>query len=196
MTTKPSLFWVDPNEFRALLQRAGSNGAARVDERIPIASTETGTVEVNTVQGEISGTRLDLGNGSTQLELSDGPLEFRLVALLAWIRSQVEFDHAFVVDQEGLALVHESAPLELIAASAEMSATWNSLRNRFDLATENLLSVDLKDGQHLDLVTTTTGWGTLSLGLVVRTLIPKTTIEAINAQFRRTLEDTKERDRS
>lgn len=195
MTTKPSLFWVDPTEFRALLHRAGSDGTpitAAADTGTGQAHQEPDTKRPGTQRGVSTGP----DEGAPDEELTDGPLEDRLAALLAWIRSRVEFDHAFVVDQEGLALVHESAPLELIAASAELSATWDALRNRFDLANDNLLMADLTQGQQLRLFSTTTEWGTLSLGLVVRHLISRTLMEAINEQFQRTLEDTKERDRS
>jgi hypothetical protein len=108
---------------------------------------------------------------------------------LDWIRASVTFDHGFVVDEEGLALVHEAAPLELIAASAVLSESWESLRNRFDLAPRNVMSVGLPDSQELYLVTASTHWGRLSLGLVLREAVPKGQLATIHEQFQRTLEE-------
>ncbi|MEM7350992.1 MAG: hypothetical protein AAF657_09320 [Acidobacteriota bacterium] len=109
--------------------------------------------------------------------------------MLDWIRPVTDFDYAFVVDQEGLALVHESAPLELIAASAAMSELWESLRNRFDLSPKSYLALDLGRGGHLHLLAANSPWGHLSLGFVAGDPVSGQDIAAIHEQFLCTLEE-------
>jgi hypothetical protein len=116
--------------------------------------------------------------------------------LLAWTSSATPYLHAFVVDQDGLALVGEdSAPLELIAASATLSDGWDSLRRRFRLADENFVSAALTDRRRLHLLTIETNWGRLSLGLVLRGPVRERTLLAIGEKFRQTLEEPKEHPR-
>ncbi len=181
MTTKPSLFWVDPGEFSGLLERAGA-AEVRSTPVLPRSDYTSSAAALPVAEAPAV-----LPRDPAVFEPPRGSLDARLSALLVWIRSVVAFNHAFVVDEEGLALVHESAPLELIAASSTLAETWDSLRNRFSLSTDNLFSVHLMEGQHLHLMTLQTHWGRLSLGVVLDTPLPKSRIATISEQFRRTL---------
>jgi len=209
MTTKPSLFWVDPSEFSVLLQRVGAGSSAPTERSLASAgdfSRATSSpatlvpesVELEPAVGQATlparrqepKTEGQTAAGSLPIfDLPSGPLEERLVALLDWIRLLAEFEHAFVVGEDGLALVHESAPLELIAASAAMSEFWDSLRHRFDLASESLLAAELTDQQHLHLISTDSIWGRLSLGIAIDAPIPRPDLAAISEEFQRTLEE-------
>ena len=160
--------------------------------KIPTVAAESSTAPPSSTATPATPSPVSMATASDArympgFEVPEGPLEDRLAALLDWVRSFVDFDHAFVVDQEGLALVHEAAPLELIAAAAAMSETWESLRNRFALADDSHLAVALLEAQHLQLLTTTTEWGRLSLGLVLQSPIPRSRMEAIGEKFQRTL---------
>jgi hypothetical protein len=118
-----------------------------------------------------------------------GALEDRLEALLEWLHGPVAIEHGFVVDEDGLAVVSQKgAPLELVAASSTLGETWESLRQRFQLATDNRLAVELDGGLHLHLMTTDTDWGRLSLGLVLRETAAPDTLATIHDQFRQTLD--------
>ena len=123
------------------------------------------------------------------LELPEGPLEDRLTAFLDWLRGWVSFEHAYVVDEEGLALVHESAHLELIAASSTLAETWETLYNRFGLARESFLSVDLAESRQLHLITEPTRWGRVSLGVVLEAAHPAWSFATARDGFRRALAD-------
>ena len=212
MTMKQSLFWVEPNEFSRLLERVGASDARHSppkETRVPTPASsppgppapqlpqpdarvlppEDAPTSAKEPAVELDG-ELDseLNAGAVKdFSAPSGSLDERLTALFAWIRSIVDFDHAFVVDDDGLALVHEAAPLELIAASSTMAETWDSLRNRFALADDNSLSLHLKEDQRLHLLSKRTRWGRLSLGIVLQTLLSEDKLASIHAQFHKTL---------
>ncbi len=181
MMNEPSLFWVDPSELSLLVSEAGVSSTPGTIA--PRAATATPPA--------IVATRAN-GAGDPKLPaftVPEGSFEERLLALLDWVRAIAVFEHAFVVDQDGLALIHESAPLELIAASAAMSESWESLRNRFDLSAESYLTIDLERPERLHLLAATSPWGLLSLGFVTDDPVPATSITAIQQQFHRTLQE-------
>lgn len=216
MTMNPSLFWVEPDEFSRLLERAGANDTrgprpARTSppawpaESTPpfspaaISSSTNGALSTSSstpdyrpqapqVQPPEEALLPPIGLPSPST-VSSTSLEEKFIVLFDWIRSVADFDHAFVVDEDGLALVHESAPLELIAASSTMAETWDSLRNRFDLAGGNFLTVRLMDGQNLHLQSKTTRWGRLSLGIVLQNQLSEDILDSIHSQFQLTLEE-------
>ncbi len=196
MMTEPSLFWVDPSEISVLLREAGVSSAARTSAaRTPVAPTSAVRTPARTkptLAADANPSRVhgsdDDGPGLPPFTIPGGSFEDRLLALLEWVRRIAVFEHAFVVDREGLALVHESAPLELIAAAAELSENWETLRKRFDLSTRSHLAIDLGRSHRLHLFGAKSPWGLLSLGFVTGDRVSSTSITAIQQQFRRTLE--------
>ncbi|MCB1056145.1 MAG: hypothetical protein KDD11_11650 [Acidobacteria bacterium] len=180
--SRPSLFWVDPEDISGLLGRLAEPGpprpAARTGPPPPVASPAAPLVPERSP-----------APGAPAFELPQGPLDAKLDALLDWVRSFVVFEHAFVVDQEGLALVHESAPLELIAAASTLAETWDALRNRFQLAPESGLVVELDDRSWLQLLTQQTRWGRVSLGIVLGAPLGDGTSAIIREQMARALAD-------
>ncbi len=149
--TEPSLFWADAAELSVLLQRAGvSSRAGAPAPRRPVAMP--GERPVRAREQEIP-----------SFPIPGGSFEERLKALLEWVGDVATSEHTFVVDEEGLALVQESAPLELIAASAAMGERWESLRTRFDLAADNSLAIGLATRERLHLLTASSRWGLLSV---------------------------------
>ncbi len=177
--TEPSLFWIDSGELSALLHRAGvSRAAGATVFRQPVRRTR-----------DISSRAGEQAKGTVApFTMPEGPFEERLEALLEWVGKAATSEHTFVVDEEGLALVQESAPMELIAASAAMGERWESLRNRFDLAADNTLTIGLTTREHLYLLTAPSRFGLLSLGFVAEAPLPASQVAAIKENFQRTLE--------
>lgn len=210
MTTKPSLYWVEPSEIALLVQRVSEGGSVASVARtgvtrtavtqapiVPATKVPSPGPPISEAQAPIPQAVATMPAAPSPLtEATDmpfftptqGALEVRLTALLSWLGQGIDFDHAFVVDQDGLALVHESsAPLELIAASAEVSSTWNSLRQRFGLAERCVVKTELRDGRRLYLLTVITEWGELSLGWVVVKLVGRSKIDTIYQRFQNLL---------
>ncbi|MCP3999065.1 MAG: hypothetical protein GY722_28980 [bacterium] len=174
--TRSSLFWVEPDELSQLLQEAGVSSG-------PGSPTPQGAASL--LPARENGDRYA---SWPPFAIPQGPFEERLLALLDWVRVIAVFEHAFVVDQDGLALVRENTPLELIAASAAMSENWESLRNRFDLSARSYLAIEIGRHERLHLLAASSPWGLLSLGFVTSGPVPASGIAAIQEQFRRTLE--------
>ncbi len=184
MMTESSLFWVDPSELSLLLREAGVSSAPG----IPVRAKPVRAKPVETPVAAPARSSASDDESLPSFVIPEGSFEERLLALLDWVRAIAVFEHAFVVDNDGLALVHESAPLELIAASAAMSESWESLRNRFDLSARSYLAIDLGRGERLHLLAATSPWGLLSLGFVTDDPVSGRNIAAIQQQFQRTLE--------
>ena len=176
-----SLFWVEAAAIAKLLGKIGGSPAGHSAPAF-WASPESPPAS-----------QLDAPGAA--LRVPESPFEARLEALCGWLLGAAICDEAFVIDGDGLALIEEKTPAELLAAAAALGRRLDSLQRTGELTADTSIVIELPDSRRLHLLGTDTRWGLLQLGFITRRLLPRGTLEAVGEAFRRTV-DEKERDRS
>lgn len=122
--------------------------------------------------------------GSNDPRLKSHSLEVRLQGLMTWLVGY-DIESAFVVDSDGLALIHHEGEMPLMAAAAAIEHKWEQMSQRLNLAPEKAMVLHLNSGSFLHLLGTHTHWGRLCLGILGQQLLSRTSLGDIRTTFDR-----------
>ncbi len=111
-------------------------------------------------------------------------LETRLQGLTEWLLD-FDIEAAFVVDSDGLALIHHEGQMPMMAAAAAIQGQWEQMSHRLNLVPEKAMVLHLSSGSFLHLLGANTRWGRLCLGLLGQQLLSRASLSDIRTTFDR-----------
>lgn len=174
--TNPSLSWIDPGRFAALVVGATSDVQAQVSARafrLPPAPrgtlTRTPTSHPQPVKTPVQTPVKE--TSAVQPELADfvppeAPLTERLEAFVGWLTAGLALRATFIADEHGLPVIEGKADSDHIAISASFMALLRQIREATGAPKAGRVYLALDDNGVLHLVEVTTPWGRYGVGLI------------------------------
>src|SRR5262249_61646557 len=113
-----------------------------------------------------------------------GSIEQRLAVLVDWLMGSTASYSAFVADSEGLALANRNAPDNYIAVTALIGRAQHLLDEYVPAPVDGATSMELEDGNTLQIVWASTDAGRLAAGMVLPQPLARTICVAVRNMVR------------
>ncbi len=179
--THPSLSWIDPGRFAALVVGATTDPQAQVSARaFRLPPPERGTLTRTPTavpQPLRSPAKVPARgpakepHGGGQPELAEfvapaAPLTQRLEAFVEWLGQGLVVRATFIADEHGLPVIEGKADADHIAISASFMALLRQIREATGAPKAGRVYLALDDNGVLHLVEVNTPWGRYGVGLI------------------------------
>ncbi|MGE0325471.1 MAG: hypothetical protein AB7K71_24650 [Polyangiaceae bacterium] len=170
----PSLSWIDPSRFAALVEGATTDAQAQVSARafrLPPAPKGTLTRTPTSVPQPLKAPAKAAKEAPPPPELADfvppaAPLTERLEAFVSWLAAGLALRATFIADEHGLPVIEGKADADHIAISASFMALLRQIREATGAPKAGRVYLALDDNGVLHLVEVTTPWGRYGVGLI------------------------------